>query len=147
MHHLVANGGNTQAALGLERPLFQAAIGSSVFATTQVPFDSPLVEATYAALGRAVGCADSGTFTCLQQVEDAKLAAAALNLTLSKAFAVWTFLPVIEGKNGLLRERASVALARGSTRLDGVSTCPQSMTRSYLLYAGAGACLGNQQPR
>lgn len=124
MNQLVANGGNTQAALGLERPLFQAAIGSSVFTSTQVPFDSPLVEATYSALVRAVGCVDAGTasFACLQQVEGAKLAAAALNLTLSKAFAVWTFLPVIEGEHGLLRERASVALARGVDYLNGVST-------------------------
>ena len=35
---------------------------------------------------------------------------------------MWTFLPVTEGKDGLLRERVSVALARGVDYLNGVST-------------------------
>ncbi|GAA6026032.1 hypothetical protein JCM8202_002530 [Rhodotorula sphaerocarpa] len=115
LNHIYAHGGETEKVLGLERPLFQAGIGSSVWIPPLYKYDEPLVEQVYQDLADAVGCANSsrGSFACLQAMDAGVLAGAALNISESAPKAYWTYVPVIEGEGGLITDRASVLLQQG----------------------------------
>lgn len=115
LNHIYAHGGETEKVLGLDRPLFQAGIGSSVWIPPLYKYDSPIVEQVYQDLADAVGCANStrGSFACLQATDAAVLAGAALNISESAPKAYWTYVPVIEGEGGLITDRASVLLQQG----------------------------------
>lgn len=123
LNQIVANGGNTQKALGLPRPLFEGAIGSSIFLPTQVEYDSPIAEAIYQNLSDFVGCsnASQGSFPCLQATDAATLAYAGLNLSEAAPKGYWTYVPVLEGPGGFLQKRATLLLDQGYKNLNGVS--------------------------
>lgn len=116
---LLLQGGDTIRALGLKKPLFQAAITSSVFLPPQVEYNAPSVEKAYKRLASAVNCTGAASsFDCLAKVDAAKLAAAAFANAAAAPWAVWTYVPVIDGS--FLRDRASVLLKQGRARLNGV---------------------------
>lgn len=113
LNHVYANGGETQQVLGLKRPLFHAGIGSSVWTPPRYAYDAPVVEQVYADLVAAVNCTDSArgsSFACLEATDAAALAAAALELLQAAPKGTWMYVPVTEGKDGFLRDRASVLL-------------------------------------
>ncbi|BGP29746.1 hypothetical protein JCM10296v2_001491 [Rhodotorula toruloides] len=119
LNHLVANGGETSKALGLNKPLFQAALTSSVFLPPQVDYNAPSVEKVYARLASAVNCTDiASSFACLAKVDAARLAAAAFANAAAAPWAVWTYVPVTDGS--FLRDRASVLLSQGRAKLNGM---------------------------
>ncbi|GAA5990724.1 hypothetical protein JCM10908_003209 [Rhodotorula pacifica] len=123
LNQILANGGNTAKALGLKQPLFQAAIGSSVFLPTQVAYNAPIAENIYEGLVNFVGCGNSslpGAFACLQATDAATVASAALNLSKAAPTGYWTYVPVVEGQGGFLQDRASLLLAKGSKNLNGL---------------------------
>ncbi|GAA5875393.1 hypothetical protein JCM3774_002974 [Rhodotorula dairenensis] len=122
LNQILANGGNTPKALGLKQPLFQAAIGSSVFLPTQVAYNDPIAETIYQNLVDFVGCGNSSqsSFACLQGKDAATVAAAALNLSKAAPTGYWTYVPVVEGQGGFLQERGSLLLAKGSKNLNGL---------------------------
>ena len=116
-------GGNTMAALGLQKPLFKAALGFSMFLPTQVTATSPTAQAIYDNLVAATGCYGAqSTFSCLQSANADVLAAAGINLSQNRPAGVWTYLPVIDGK--FLTARASTLLAKGQQNLNGVRQLP-----------------------
>lgn len=117
--HNSLQGGNTARALGLEKPLFKAAILSSPFLPPQVQYNVPSAKKVYSELASSVGCANGGSsLDCLVNVDAAKLAAAAFANAAAAPWAVWTYVPVIDGS--FLRDRASVLLKQGKAKLNGV---------------------------
>lgn len=136
LNQVLANGGNTPKALGLKQPLFQAAIGSSVFLPTQVAYDAPIAEEIYHGLADFVGCGNSsqGSFACLQAKDAGTVAAAALNLSKAAPIGYWTYVPVLEGQGGFLQERASLLLAKGSKNLNGVSFLSSCLARNVMRF-------------
>ncbi|TNY19939.1 cephalosporin esterase precursor [Rhodotorula diobovata] len=120
LNHIVAHGGNTTQALGLDKPLFQAALVASVFLPLQVEADSPWAEHLYDKLARATNCTapdTSSSFACLSSVDASVLAAAGVQISAAAPFGFWTYAPVIDGT--FLIDRASVLLARGKAHLNG----------------------------
>ncbi|KWU41571.1 cephalosporin esterase precursor [Rhodotorula sp. JG-1b] len=116
MNHVIAYGGNTQKALGLSDPLFEAAIGSSVFLPSQFKYDSDIVEGIYNSLADTVGCTNStvGVFRCLQATDAAIISSAGVNLSEAIGYGSWLWDPSIEGKGGFLEDRATILLASGN---------------------------------
>ncbi|TKA53421.1 hypothetical protein B0A53_04407 [Rhodotorula sp. CCFEE 5036] len=116
MNHVIAYGGNTQQALGLPNPLFEAAIGSSVFLPSQFKYDSDIVEGIYNSLADTVGCTNStvGVFRCLQATDAAIISSAGVNLSEAIGYGSWLWDPSIEGKGGFLEDRATILLASGT---------------------------------
>lgn len=122
MNHVIAYGGNTQKALGLSRPLFEAAVGSSVFLPSQFKYNSDIVEGIYSSLAETVGCTNStvGVFRCLEATDAAIISSAGVNLSEAIGYGSWLWDPSIEGKGGFLEDRATILLASGTR--NGVSS-------------------------
>ncbi|GAA5993170.1 hypothetical protein JCM10908_001322 [Rhodotorula pacifica] len=116
MNHVIANGGNTQKALGLANPLFEAAMGSSVFLPSQFKYNSDIGEGIYDSLAESVGCSNStvGVFRCLQATDAATISSAGVNLSEAVGYGSWLWVPSIEDKGGFLDDRATVLLASGT---------------------------------
>ncbi|PRQ70093.1 cephalosporin esterase precursor [Rhodotorula toruloides] len=118
MNQIIANGGNTVKALGLKKPLFHAAIGSSVFLPYQAKYNSPFAELLYSQLVSATNCTKAASsFACLEAVDAAALAAAGVKNSAAFPFGFWSYVPVVDGT--FLTERASLLLAKGKKNLNG----------------------------
>lgn len=75
MNQVVANGGNTQKALKIDKPLFQAVIASSVFLPGQFPYDHRFPEQIYDEVVNGVGCGkETDVFSCLSEIDAIALA-------------------------------------------------------------------------
>ena len=66
MSQVLARGGNQVKALGIDAPLFSAAILSSNFAPTQYDYNAPIIEERYKSILNLTGCAD---FACLSTLD------------------------------------------------------------------------------
>lgn len=116
LNHVLANGRDTQRALGLAKPLFQAAMGSSVFLPSQFKYDSDIVGGIYDSLADAVGCRNStvGVFRCLRATDAAVIPSAGVNLSEAIGYGSWLWDPSVEGKGDFLEDRVTVLLASGA---------------------------------
>lgn len=143
----LSQGGNTVKALGLKQPLFHAAIGSSVFLPYQAKYNSPFAEKLYSQLVSATNCTNAASsFACLEALDAAVLAAAALKNSAAFPFGFWSYVPVVDGT--FLTERASLLLAKGKKNLNGVCSTPSTVASPRLTPSRPAETLHrHQQPR
>ncbi|GAA6033960.1 hypothetical protein JCM8097_000429 [Rhodosporidiobolus ruineniae] len=123
VNHLISYGGHGAAP-------FRGAIASSVFIPQQLSYSHAESEKVYEEVVKAAGCGfGNSTFSagrgeegfadeygCLQAVSADVLAGAARTVSEGRPTGYWTFVPVLDGEGGMLRERASVALSQGRVR-------------------------------
>lgn len=81
-NHVLAHGGDTIGALGLDQGLFCGAIISSGSMHSEYKYDDPEAEAVYSSLVKASGCDD---FDCLAKLDASVLNSAAVNVSSAAA--------------------------------------------------------------
>ncbi len=75
MNQVIANGGNTEKALNMDKALFQGVIASSVFIPAQFPYNHWFPEMIYQEVVNGVGCGGKDNeFVCLSEVDAVVLA-------------------------------------------------------------------------
>lgn len=97
MNQVLAHGGNTVHALGLDQPLFTAAILSSNFAPAQYEYNASEPEALYQAVAQASGCGSNATLACLTALPADTLVKAAGAVAFNQTYGVFVYVPVTDG--------------------------------------------------